>query len=150
MSLPAPDILIADDHPLIAEALVMLLESHFPGASVRLASDYTGALAAVAARAPDLALMDADMPDATPAAGMAAFIRAAPATRLIVISGLRDAALAADMMAMGAAGFLHKTSTPSTILAAIDHVLSGGRYCSEPVSLPPSTPPSTPPLGRDG
>lgn len=131
----ALDILIADDHPLIGEALVMLIGSHFPGARVRLACDYASSLAAVGDSLPDLALVDADMPDATPAAGMAAFIRAAPGTRLIVISGMRDAALAADMLEMGAAGFLHKTSTPSTILAAIDHVLAGGRFCSEPMAL---------------
>ena len=132
MSGPAPrEILIADDHPLIGEALVMLLATHFPEARVRLAGDFPAAIAAASAQPPDLALMDADMPGAAPLAGLAAFRAASPATRVIIISGMRDAALAADLLAAGAAGFLHKTATPSVMLAAIDHVLAGGRYSSE-------------------
>jgi DNA-binding NarL/FixJ family response regulator len=151
MSAPMPEpqqMLIADDHPLVAEALATLFRSRFPAARVQLACDFPDAIAAAAESPPDLALIDADMPGATPAAGIAAILSASPSTRLVVVSGMRDAVLVAELMAAGAAGFLHKTSPPAMMLAAVDHVLAGGRYCPEPLASSPSTPAPVPLTGR--
>ncbi|WP_017668215.1 response regulator transcription factor [Sandarakinorhabdus sp. AAP62] len=143
--LPEPQqLLIADDHPLVAEALATLFRSRFPAARMRLACDFPGAIAAAAESPPDLALIDADMPGAAPVAGIAAIMQAAPSTRLVVVSGMRDAELVAELMAAGAAGFLHKTSAPAMMLSAVDHVLAGGRYCPDYLASSPSSPAASP------
>lgn len=129
------DILVADDHPMVAEAMAALVRSRFPAAQLHLVSDFTAAVTAVAETAPQLALIDADMPDAAPRAGIAAILAAGPATRLIVVSGLRDDTLVDDLLAAGVAGFLPKMAPSAVMLAAIDLVLAGGRYRPEQLVL---------------
>lgn len=128
------ELLVAEDHPMVAEALAALVAARFPAARVRMAADFPSAVAAAAAQSPQLALIDADMPGAEPLAGVSAILAAAPDTRLIVVSGLRDDALVDALLAAGAAGFLPKTSPAAVMLAAIDQVLAGGQY--RPAPLP--------------
>lgn len=130
---PLREILVADDHPIVAEAVATLIGRRFPDARVRVAVDFASATAAVADLAPGLVLIDADMPDAPPCDGVASVIKAAPATRLIVISGIRDNELVERLFAAGAAGFLPKMVPPAVMLAAVDLVLAGGRYQPTPV-----------------
>lgn len=125
------DILIADDHPMVAEAVAALVASRFPNARIRVVADFAAAAAAVAATVPQLVLIDGDMPGAAPRAGIGAILTAAPAARVIVVSGLRDDALVDALLAAGVAGFLPKSAAPAVMLAAIDLVLAGGRYRPE-------------------
>jgi DNA-binding NarL/FixJ family response regulator len=119
--------LICDDHPLVAQALAATVAARWPGAQLALAADFAAAKAAAADNI-DLCLVDLDMPGAAPLAGIAAIIAAAPTARIIVVSGSADDALLLDLLALGIAGFIPKTSPPAVIGAAIDLVMAGGRY----------------------
>lgn len=119
--------LICDDHPLLARALAMTIAVRWPDAALTVVPDFPSAWLAAAAQ-PQLCLTDLEMPGATPRTGLAGILAAAPATRLVVITGSRDEALFADLVALGIAGFLPKTSEPAVIHAAFDVVLAGGRY----------------------
>ena len=125
------DILIADDHPMVAAAMAALVALRFPDARLRVVADFVAAVAAVTAAAPQLVLIDGDMPGAAPRSGIGAILAAAPRARLIVVSGLRDDALADDLLKAGAAGFVPKSASPAVMLAAIDLVLAGGCYRPE-------------------
>lgn len=136
------NILIAEDHPLVAEALAALVLARFPAARVRMVADFDAAIDSVRETPPDLVLVDGSMPGATPYDGITAILLAAPATRLIVVSGLRDDALVEALLDAGAAGFLPKTAPAPVMLAAIDLVLAGGRY--RPESMEPGQEPTLP------
>lgn len=132
-------ILVAEDHPLLADAMATLVGSRFAGAHVRTVHDFGSAIAAARALTPDLVLVDADMPGATPRTGVSALLATTPTARLIVISGLRDKALVEAFAAAGVAGFIPKTRPPADILTAIEKIVAGGR--SFPEAFEPAAPP---------
>ncbi len=122
----AIDVLICDDHPLVAQALAAAVLARLPAARVVMADTFPAAIAA--APGAGLILADLTMPGATPRAGIAALLAAAPAARLIVVTAQADDALLRDLMATGIAGFVSKSAKLAVIGAAIDLVLAGGRY----------------------
>jgi DNA-binding NarL/FixJ family response regulator len=124
-------VLIADDHPLLRDALARTLARVRPDAVVVEASGHDEALALLAAEAPSLALVDLHMPAADGTRGVLALRRlrlAAPGTPLIVISGDDDPAVMRAALAAGAAGFVPKSEPPERMAQAIALVLAGGTW----------------------
>jgi DNA-binding NarL/FixJ family response regulator len=117
---PRLRVVIADDHRHFRFALRAYLESE--GIEVVAeAEDGEGALAAVAAERPDVALIDLRMPGRET---LAAICATAPATRVIVLSGSeRDEDIAATRTA-GAAGYIVKGTDGAGVLAAIRMALA--------------------------
>jgi DNA-binding NarL/FixJ family response regulator len=124
----AGDCLICDDHPLVAQALATTIALRLPHLKVQLATDFPSAWVMAAACRPVLCLADLGMPGALPIDGIAGLLAAAPEARVIVVTGSDDDALMLDLLAIGIAGFVPKTSSPAVIGAAIDLVIAGGRY----------------------
>lgn len=126
-ALPLQRCLIADDHPLLRESLAMLIGTRWPAAELLSAGSFPEAWEQ-AALAPDLCLIDLAMPGADPMAGVAGVQAAAPAARILIVTGSDDDALLLDLVAAGIAGFVPKRSPAPLLLAAIELVLAGGRY----------------------
>ncbi len=106
--------LIADDHPMVRDALSTALSHAFAGAAVALA----GSLAEVQAsleRQPetDALLLDLDMP------GMDGL------TGLIVVSAAREAAVARRTHDLGASAYVDKSASLEEIAATVRAVLAG-------------------------
>ncbi|WP_310497829.1 response regulator transcription factor [Sandarakinorhabdus sp.] len=133
--------LICDDHPLYAAALAATVAAHWPAVRITAAHDHGQAAIAASAGQPDLCLLDLGMPGATPRVGVAAIRKAAPAARILIVTGTRDAALMQDLLAMGVAGCLAKTATPAMVIAAIDMALAGGTVLPDWLGLPEPGPP---------
>jgi len=119
--------LIADDHALVREALAGTVRLGWPDVEVSEAGDFTTAWK-LAAASPDLCIADLAMPGASPIAGIAGLIAAAPCAKVLVVTGTQDDALLVDLLDMGVAGFAPKTSNGALIEAAIRLILAGGRY----------------------
>ncbi|HYM01744.1 MAG TPA: response regulator transcription factor [Stellaceae bacterium] len=122
-------ILLADDHPLFAEALQTLIERSVPGSSLTVVGDLHAAHAALAgADRFDLAILDLHMPGSNGFAGVEQTLARFPHTPLALISGGATAADVARAIELGAKGFLPK-DLPSKVLAAALQVLAaGGTY----------------------
>lgn len=123
--MPAPEggprIAVVDDDPNHVEALGRLLELHLPEAEVRTAHDGFQGGMLVTELKPDVLFLDYRMPGVD-GAEICRSIRAAPAlagTRIIVISGHADDALARELKALGAERVLTKPVRPELILAAL-------------------------------
>lgn len=151
-------ILVADDHPLVRDALVRTLEPLVPGATLLQAASLAEAEGAIATALPVLALLDLHMPGmheaaAAPALGGGVMRRppaAAPApvgadpapalaqvrrlrqlypgTALVIVSAHEDPNVMRDAVAAGAAAFLPKSEAPAVMQHAISLVLGGGTY----------------------
>jgi DNA-binding NarL/FixJ family response regulator len=119
--------LIADDHALVREALAGTVRMGWPGVTISEAGDFASAWK-LAAELPDICIADLVMPGANPKAGIAGIIAAAPAAKVLVVTGTQDDALLVDLLDMGVAGFAPKTSNGAIIEAAIRLILVGGRY----------------------
>ncbi len=127
-------ILLADDHPIVREGYLRLLERQPALSVVAEASDGEAALAAFVAHAPDIVLMDLSMPGTGGLAAVEAILARAPHARIIVVSMHQGAIFAQKAMAAGAMGFVSKSSPPEELVSAIAKVMSGRRALSADVA----------------
>ncbi|HKU85613.1 MAG TPA: response regulator transcription factor [Casimicrobiaceae bacterium] len=122
-------IAIADDHPLMRDALASAIGGAVPGTKFVEAGSLETTLALVAqSPGPDLLLMDLHMPGADGLSGVRAVRARAPQVPVAVVSADDDAAAARAALALGAAGFIPKTESPAVIASAVRLILAGGVY----------------------
>lgn len=125
--------LIADDHPLVRESLAMLVQGNWPDATIRMAESWTDAVA-LAAEQPDLCILDLAMPGLDPLAGVGAVRAAAPAGRIVIVTGSEDDPLLLALLEAGIAGFVGKRLAPPLVRAALEVVVAGGRYLPDRIA----------------
>ena len=122
-------ILLADDHPLFAEALRRLIKRSMPASSLTTARDLEGAHRALSsAERFDLIILDLQMPDVEGFDGVERTVTLFPTIPLVVISGAATAANVARAIQLGARGFFPKTMSPNVLAAALQVVAAGGTY----------------------
>jgi DNA-binding NarL/FixJ family response regulator len=139
-------VLIADDHPLVRDALARTLTPVLPDALILQAADLDTAEALLLAEQPALALLDLHMPGMQGVQGVRRLHRLAPALKLVVASGEDDPAVMRAAFAAGALAFLPKSEPAEVLQQAIRIVLGGGTYMpSRALSdLRPGAPPPRP------
>jgi len=116
--------LIADDHPLMRQALAATVRGAWPAAQLLEAANFPEAWT-MAAQQPDLCLLDLAMPGAAPEEGVRRFRALAPHTRIVVMTGLEDARLAAQLDRIGIDCLVSKQLDPEALLAAIKAAMAG-------------------------
>jgi DNA-binding NarL/FixJ family response regulator len=116
-------VVVADNGPIFRSGVRHLLERESDFA-VSEAETFTDLVRAVELEAPDIALVDLELP---PSGGVAAVARLAPKcqTQMIVWSfeATRDTVLAA--VAAGAKGYLHKRISPTGLIRSLRGVVRG-------------------------
>ncbi len=123
------DMVVADDHGLVREGLVLQISRFAPQARIREAGDYGTVLTLLAEAPTQAVLLDLVMPGAPDwQAGLTQVRAAAPASRLVVISAHTDRATIAAALALGADGYIPKASAGRVMVQALKLVLDGGRY----------------------
>jgi DNA-binding NarL/FixJ family response regulator len=122
------NVLIADDHPMVRDAMKRTLLLVQPDATVHEAADYAGALRVIEQQQPTLALLDLHMPGMERADGVRRLRLLHPGVTLVVVSGEDDPAVIRAVLAAGAAGFLPKSEAPEVLQQALRLVLGGGSY----------------------
>jgi len=118
--------LIADDHPMVRDALRTALAQAFPGAAIELA----GSLAEVESaldRQPetDALLLDLDMPGMDGLTGLALLRSERPTVPIIVVSAARDTAIPRRAYDLGASAYVDKSASLEEIAATVRAVLDG-------------------------
>ena len=136
-------VLIADDHPMVRDALARTLREIEPTAEVQQADDFDTLLRLALDGSSDLVLLDLNMPGMGGIAGLQRLRARLPTLPVVVASGQDDAATIRAVLAAGAAGFIPKSERPEVLLGALRLVLAGGVYVP-PRSLdaPPTLPAS--------
>lgn len=122
------DVLVCDDHPIVASAIAMTIEAAF-GATVHVANSYRRALE-IATGFPqvNLCLLDIHMPGEDARTGLMALRQTLPGARYMLFSGSEQDTDLMMTMELGLHGFLPKSSTPEVVEAALRLVLAGGTY----------------------
>lgn len=113
-------VLVADDHPLFRQALILAVGRVLPAARV-VEAGTLGAAARAASEAEGLALilLDLKMPGATGYSGIALLHAECPDVPILVVSSAEGSAAEEEVRAFGAIGFLRKDSDLTAIEAAI-------------------------------
>lgn len=122
------NVLIVDDHPMILEYLRGAVAHVLPDAVVRSAGSLREALEASRERLPELVLLDLGLPDSKGVDSVLKFREAHPQVPVVVVSGEDDGDSVRAALALGAAGYVPKTSGPQVLLNALRLVVDGARY----------------------
>jgi DNA-binding NarL/FixJ family response regulator len=120
--------IVADDHPLFRNALRQTIAPYFAGVIVEAATLNEAGAAIEAADEPDLVLFDLSMPGARGFSGLMYLRAQYPAVPVCVVSATEDAGTIRRAIALGAAGFVPKSSPPAKIREAIAAILAGGTW----------------------
>lgn len=133
-------VLVADDHPLFRQALILAVSRVAADARV-VESGTLGGAARAANEAADLRLilLDLKMPGATGYSGIALLHAECPDVPILVVSSAEGAAAAEEARAFGAIGFLSKDSDLGTIEAAIANALRGKVHKADSADRPEDT-----------
>jgi DNA-binding NarL/FixJ family response regulator len=122
-------VLVVDDHPLIREALRNVLADLDMKCELLESADSAGALGIAASHADiDLVLLDLNLPDAEGFTTLEALRRRRPATAVVVCSAQHDHQIVARAIALGAVGYIPKSTSHEVMVNALRLVCSGGMY----------------------
>jgi DNA-binding NarL/FixJ family response regulator len=119
-------IVVVDDHALVRDGVVRLLDSADDIEVVATAAGGAEALEVVASVNPDVVLMDLSMPGLD---GVEATKRLSvdyPEVKVLVLTTFADQRRILDALDAGAAGYLLKDADPDAVIAAIRSVVAGG------------------------
>lgn len=118
-------ILIVDDHAMVRKGLRLLLEAVPEFEVVGEAGSMREAIEAVGRLRPQIVTLDLSMPGPSGVASVERLRAAAPETRIIVLTMHDDPAYVRSAIAMGAAGFVHKSAADTELTSAIRAVARG-------------------------
>lgn len=121
-------IVIVDDHPLVAEGLQSILESYDDLQVVATLCNGREALDQMENLAPDVILMDLNMPEIGGLAATEMLLERNPNTRILILSMHDSPEYISTALSHGAVGYILKDVPIEEIKLAIDAVMRGERY----------------------
>ena len=122
-------ILVADDHPLFREALSGALEPYFENAQIIQAGSLDDAVSKLKEfDGIELVLLDLNMPGGEYFNGLITLREQYPSIPVGVISGSDTVEVVAQVMSLGAQGFIPKVSETREIAQAIVDMIGGKKW----------------------
>ena len=131
---PAIRVAVADDHPVVRDGLVAMLETQADLRVVGTAATGDEALALVASEHPDVLLLDLQMPRLDGVEVLRRLRASGTRTRVIVFTVFDTDERIITAVEAGAAGYLLKGAPRDDVFAAVRVVASGGSLLASPAS----------------
>lgn len=126
-------ILLADDHKIIRDGLHSLISGEEDMEVVAEAENGRDAVALVKQHAPDIVVMDINMPDLNGIDATKIILEEAPETKVIALSIHSTSRFVSGMLKAGASGYLIKHCAFEELAKAIRMVVSGKPYLSSQI-----------------
>ena len=128
-------VLIADDHPVFRDGLASLLATQPDVAVVATAADGAEAVRLSAELAPDVVVMDLQMPEMNGIEATRAIAEAQPDVRVLVFTMGEEDGTVLSAMRAGARGYLVKGAGQDEVARAISTVHAGGLVFGSSLAL---------------
>ncbi len=119
-------VLLADDHTVMREGLVLLINSQHDMQVVAQAADGQEACKKARAAKPDVAVLDLSMPQMNGLQAAEALRQECPQVKVLALSMHADESYLRELVKARAAGYVLKQSAGEELLAAIRKVAKGG------------------------
>lgn len=121
-------VLIADDHTIVREGIVGLLEEDGVCEVIAQASDGIEAVEQALATNPDVAIFDLTMPRLSGLEAVRRVHDALPNTRILVLTVHEEDEYVIPIVRAGASGYLVKDTASSELISAVKTLYSGQAY----------------------
>lgn len=125
---PLIRVLIVDDHPMVAQGIQSVLEDHDGIDVVGTLNNGRAVLDQLEALAPDVILMDLNMPEMGGLTATEMVLERRPGTRILVLSMHDNPEYISSALSHGAMGYVLKDVPTDEIAEAIETVMRGERY----------------------
>ncbi len=129
-------LIIADDHPLVRDALSQTFATSYPDGQIDAAGTLDEVVACIDKdNPPDLILLDLKMPGVQGFSGLS-FLRAQyPDVPVAVVSATEDPAVIRRAISFGASGFIPKSVPVDQMRGAVEQIFQGEIWVPETVDL---------------
>jgi DNA-binding NarL/FixJ family response regulator len=127
-------VLVADDHGVVRQGLVRLLEADPEIKVCAEASDGDEALRLLERERPDVVILDIGMPKLGGLEALGRLRAAHPGVKAILLSMHGDPPFVQSAVALGAEGYVLKNGPVTEVVEAVHAVMRGGSYFSPPVA----------------
>ena len=118
-------VVVVDDHTIVRNGLVQLLDGD-PGIEVvGAAGDGDAAIALCVDQTPDVALMDLSMPGMGGVEATRTIVQRTPGVQVVVLTSFMDRENVVQALAAGAVGYLLKDAEPEDVIRAIHSAARG-------------------------
>src|SRR5260221_1999130 len=121
-------LIIADDHPVVLQGLIALLGEHEDFKLIATCSGGAACIEAIRNSAPDIALVDINMPDANGLQVLKAVTAEGLSTRIVFLAGSPTDREIIAAIAGGAFGIMRKESAPEALITCLQAVAAGHRW----------------------
>jgi DNA-binding NarL/FixJ family response regulator len=125
------NLLVIDDHPITRVGVRQLVQNRWPDAHIAEVPLAADAALRLGRENFDAIVLDLNLPDVQGLEGLIRLRRVAPQTPMLVLSAHAERAYAARSLQEGAQGYLNKDRAPDELVAALDRIVTGGRYITE-------------------
>ncbi|MBW4719888.1 response regulator transcription factor [Saccharothrix obliqua] len=142
-------VLIADDEDLVRVALAALLRLEIDLEVVAMTANGESTITAALTTRPDVAVVDATMPDHDGFAVAATLSQALPTCAVVVLTGQGKPPHPHRALATGAKGLLPKGTTAGALADVIRRVHAGGHYVDPAIAANALLPPPCPLTPRE-
>jgi DNA-binding NarL/FixJ family response regulator len=137
-------VLVADDHPLFREAVVLSIRHLDRADSQVLEAGSLDEVCRLASVMPDLdlLLLDLKMPGMEGLGGLLELRRRFPALPVVIVSATEEPRVIREAIAAGAMAYIPKSLDRSSIVEALEHVLAGEIWqpAADADAIPADTP----------
>lgn len=125
--------LIADDHSLIRQGLVFLIEEIFENFEILQAANFQQIIEIIKTKLIDIAILDAQFPEGNILKILSEIKELIPEIKIMIFTGIDEQTYALKYINAGVNGFLSKMSDEDEIKNAILRIYLDGKYISSAV-----------------